>query len=79
MPTFNPKTDGSILVAPSPWLSRKQVKPWGVFNSFVFHFRGSTLEPGPCKNGWLDCASWQANHRPDMDSAWFSSKEAGLE
>ena len=40
-------------------------------NSFVYHFRGSTLEPGPCKNGWLDCATWQTGHRPDMASPWF--------
>ena len=39
--------------------------------SYIFHYRGSTLEPGPCKNGWLDCAMWQNGHRPDMASPWF--------
>jgi hypothetical protein len=57
---------------------RTHLTPVGVQNAFVFHFRGSTLEPGPCKNGWLDCATWQTNHRPDMDSPWWKEKAAGL-
>lgn len=43
----------------TPLLHSFQVKPFASSNSFVFHFRGSTLEAGPCKNGWLDCATWQ--------------------
>lgn len=38
----------------------------GCLNSFAYHYRGSTLVSGACKNGWLDCAPWQKNHRPDM-------------
>ena len=38
----------------------------GCLNSFAYHYRGSTLVSGACKNGWLDCAPWQKHHRPDM-------------
>ena len=46
--------------------------------AFAFHFRGGTLDSASCKNGWLDCAVWQVNHRPDMASEWFKPDEHGL-
>ena len=48
-------------------------------NAYVFHFRGGTLDSANCKNGWLDCATWQVDHRPDMASEWFSPEAMGLE
>ena len=29
---------------------------------FVHHYRGQTL--GLCKNGQVDCATWQVGHKP---------------
>ena len=46
--------------------------------AFAYHFRGGTLDSASCKNGWLDCAVWQVNHRPDMASEWFKPNEHGL-
>ena len=46
--------------------------------AYAYHFRGSTLDSASCKNGWLDCAVWQVNHRPDMASEWFKPADHGL-
>jgi len=48
-------------------------------NAYVHHFRGGTLDSASCKNGWLDCAVWQQDHRPDMESQWWTAKTDGLE
>jgi len=50
----------------------------GVRGAYVYHFRGSTLDSASCKNGWLDCATWQTNHRPDMESGWWKAEPEGL-
>ena len=50
----------------------------GAQNAFAYHYRGGTLPAGPCKNGWLDCASWQVGHRPDMKSTWWDPSAVGL-
>mmetsp|Transcript_8239 Transcript_8239/g.12580 ORF Transcript_8239/g.12580 Transcript_8239/m.12580 type:complete len:107 (-) Transcript_8239:25-345(-) len=36
-----------------------------VTDAYVYHFRGGTLPARLCKNGRLDCATWQRNHRAD--------------
>ena len=46
--------------------------------AYVHHFRGGTLDSANCKNGWLDCATWQEGHRPDMASEWFKPEDEGL-
>ena len=48
--------------------THKEMSITGCYNSYAYHFRGSTLLSAACKNGWLDCAPWQKNHRPDMVS-----------
>lgn len=47
-------------------------------HAYVYHYRGGTLDSRNCKNGWLDCATWQQNHRPDMASKWWDPKKDGI-
>jgi hypothetical protein len=50
---------------------KKGARMGGAKGAYVHHFRGGTLDSASCKNGFLDCATWQENHRPDTPSDWF--------
>ena len=50
----------------------------GLRHAYVYHYRGGTLDSRNCKNGWLDCATWQTNHRPDMASKWWTPEKNGV-